>query len=190
MSDSGESAALIADLNDLLKLDRDAVDAYSVAIDGLDNDSFRETIRLFRTDHERHIAELTSLIKAAGGAPSDSGRLSIGIFKSTLQQVGRLGGDIGVLFAFDVNERQARDKYWRSADSLYPPAVRNVVRRAAEEEDRHCTWVAETLKRLGASTSSLPEVVQQVLAGVPGLTGNLPESVEHSLDERTDRRGR
>jgi rubrerythrin len=154
MTNVDETAALVADLNDLLKLDRDAVEAYTIAIEGLENDGYREFLRLFRTDHERHIAELTGLIRAAGGTPSEPGHRSSGVFKTALQQIGRLGGDTGILFAFEANDRQTRDKYWRHADNLHAPAVRTAVRHAAEDEDRHFAWATETLKRLNADPSS------------------------------------
>jgi uncharacterized protein (TIGR02284 family) len=188
MTNPEEARKLIADLNDLLKLDRDAIDAYSVAIESLENDGFRETVRQFRGDHERHVSELAGLITAAGGRPSETGHVASSVLKNALQQLGRMGGDRGILSAFEVNERQMRDKYWRYADHLHPQSVKAVIRRAAEDEDRHWTWANEVLKRLGSDPLELPPFVQEVFAQIHGRTGDMLESVERSLQERRGRR--
>jgi uncharacterized protein (TIGR02284 family) len=185
-----DTRSLAAELNDLLKLDRDAVDTYSVAIDALENDGFRETLKQFRGDHDRHVVELTSLIRAAGGTPSESGHVTTRALKQALQQICRMGGDRGILSAFEVNERQVRDKYWRYADQLYPPSIRGVIRRGAEDEDRHWTWANEVLKRTGADPLELPPLVQEVLAQIHGRTDDLLEAVEREVDERLENRDR
>ncbi|HLL46402.1 MAG TPA: DUF2383 domain-containing protein, partial [Longimicrobiaceae bacterium] len=62
-------AELVAELNDLLQLDHDAVGAYTLAIQALPTDAHRDTLVRFREDHERHVAELTELVRRYGGAP-------------------------------------------------------------------------------------------------------------------------
>src|SRR5436853_7628485 len=62
-------AVMLGELNDLLALDHDAVEAYTLAIGALANLGRRETVMRFRADHERHIAELTRVIRRYGGTP-------------------------------------------------------------------------------------------------------------------------
>ena len=54
-------AALIAALNDLIQLDHDAVEGYTIAIDRIRDATRRETLVDFRADHKRHIEELAAL---------------------------------------------------------------------------------------------------------------------------------
>jgi uncharacterized protein (TIGR02284 family) len=178
---------IIAELNDLLQLDHDAVQAYTVAIESLENDSFRETLRRFRADHERHITELTKLVQANGGSPAQTAHLSTGIFKLALQQVGRAAGDRGILLAFEANERQVRDKYWRSAEQPHPVAIQTVLRRNAEDEEHHYSWAIETLRRMGMGEDSTTRQVTEILEQVHARTADLLEGAERSVNEQVER---
>ncbi len=45
----------IAELNDLLQLDDDALTSYDVNVRELGREDFRATVREYRRDHERHV---------------------------------------------------------------------------------------------------------------------------------------
>lgn len=141
--------ALVAELNDLLQLDHDAVEAYSLALKELDAEQYKQRVREFRGDHERHIAELTSLIRSAGGVPIQLPHIPTGAFKLAVQAVGAVGGDRAVITAFKANERQVRDKYRRAASRPHEGNVAPVLSRAADDEARHYAWALETLEELG-----------------------------------------
>ena len=162
-----DDATIVADLNDLLQLDHDALGAYQIAYDALDNPLHKEQIRRFRADHERHIAELVPLIRARGGIPLEISHLSTGVLKLGAQQAGRLGGDAGVLLSFKANERQVRDKYRRAAERWAgEEGVADVIRRAADDEQRHYMWALETLEDLGVGAdTSIGKVEKAVEVG-------------------------
>jgi bacterioferritin (cytochrome b1) len=153
--DRALDSAHIATLNDLLQLDHDAVHSYGLAIAELEASAYRETVRRFRSDHERHIAELTALITRHGGMPVNLPHPT-GVLKLATQGAGALGGgDTHVLMAFRANERQARDKYARAAAlGEWPADVTSVLRVAAADESRHYDWVDTTLQSLGVSDDS------------------------------------
>jgi hypothetical protein len=116
-------ATLIAELNDLLQLDHDAVQAYDIAIRHLREERFRAPLRDFKGDHERHIQELTEAIRRLGGVPLELAHIPTGFFKATLQRLGAFAGDRAILLAFKANERQVRDRYRRAAGSALPDEV-------------------------------------------------------------------
>jgi uncharacterized protein (TIGR02284 family) len=178
---------MIAELNDLLQLDHDAVQAYDVAIANTENESWRETLRHFRADHERHIEELTNLVRANGGTPAQTSHLTTGLFKLALQQVGRAGGDRGILMAFEANERQVRDKYRRHAEQPHPPEVRAVLQRGAEDEERHYAWAIESLRQLGTGPADIGEQAKSALAQVQARAADLMEGTEREVREQVDR---
>src|SRR5690606_10560976 len=138
-------ASLVAELNDLLQLDHDAVQAYGIAIEAVEDERLRETLIAFRGDHERHIDELTELIRAHGGIPIETAHIPTGMFKAAVQRAGAARGDRALMLAFKANERQVRDKYRRHADAPHPPEVRAVLARAAADEERHYAWALEVL---------------------------------------------
>ena len=165
MDDMTEQAEdqLVAELNDLLQLDYDAVQAYGLAISLLSNPEYKATLRDFRSDHERHIEELSRLVANHGGVPVEAPHLPTGVFKLAVQAAGRAGGDRGVLLAFKANERQVRDKYRRSAEKRHPPQVAVILSRAAGDESMHYSWVLETLEDLGAGESTLAGRIEQAV---------------------------
>jgi rubrerythrin len=142
-------AALTAELNDLLQLDHDAVQAYTVAIAAVGSPQLRSSLARFREDHERHIEELVALIRARGGLPVALPHIPTGLFKLAVQKVGTLGSDREILLAFKANERQVRDKYRRHADAPHDPDVAGMLRRAALDEAEHYAWAESELERLG-----------------------------------------
>lgn len=146
--------ALLAELNDLLQLDYDSVQAYTVAIERLRDGEARSTIASFREDHERHIREITEVIRSRGGEPINLPHLPTGVFKLAVQGVGAAGGEKGILLAYKSNERQARDKYRRASNRTHDPEVGTILRLAAEDEQRHYSWVLERLEELGVGAST------------------------------------
>lgn len=154
MATTQTDAALVAELNDLLQLDHDAVQAYSLAIKGLTSPERRETLTRYRGDHERHVRELTELIRAHDGIPVQLSHIPTGPMKLAVQAIGNAGEDREVLLAFKSNERQVRDKYRRMADRSHSPDVAEVLSRAAADEERHYNWVAQELERMGAGSGT------------------------------------
>lgn len=182
-----DDAELVAELNDLLQLDQDAVGAYTLAIQALPMDAYREALTRYRADHERHVAELRELIRAHGGTPVAIPHLPTGVFKLAVQALGDLGDARAVLAAFKTNEGQVRDKYRRHADRLHPPDVDTVLRRAAADEEEHYRWAAEMLDRLGAGPGTLPGTAQQAAERVHGTVADGVERAERAVMEAAER---
>jgi hypothetical protein len=156
-------ALLTGELNDLLQLDHDAVAAYTLALKQLEDTGYQDAVRGFKADHERHIDELTELVRSYGGVPLPMPHLS-GVFKLAVQGVGAAGSDAAVIRAFKANEVQARDKYRRAASRQHPPDIQAVLIRAARDEQRHFDWAMRTLSELGVSTDGVADVLEQMHA--------------------------
>lgn len=177
----GERGDLLAELNDLLALDRDAVQAYTMAIDQLRDGALRGTLMDYRSDHQRHVEALTRLIEAHGGTASRLPHLSTGPFKLAVQALGSFGDDRATLLAFKANEAQVRDKYRRHADNPHPADVTDVLKRAAADEERHYEWVARALETLGAGEGSVAGTAERVFEQLHGTTADILEGVERRL---------
>jgi len=183
-SSGSREAALVAELNDLLQLDYDAVGAYTLAISALRDRNLRNTLVRFRQDHERHITELVELIRARDGAPVRMPHFPTGIFKLLVQAAGSAGGLMGgmaggdraVLLAFIANETQARDKYRRHSDTDHPPDVADVLARAARDEETHHRWAWDALERLGAGRHSIPGKLVASFAFFHGSNADIIEA--------------
>lgn len=146
------NAEVLEGLNDLLQLDHDALGAYDVAIEKLEDRDAAAQIAGFRQDHERHVAELNELIATLGGTPVNKPHAT-GVLKTAMQRLGGLGGDKGLLIAWRANELQVRTKYDSYAAKAvhWPSDVKRVIDRNALDEERHYHWVADVLDRMGVA---------------------------------------
>jgi rubrerythrin len=180
MAPATNEANLIAELNDLLQLDHDAVEAYTIAIDRVRDATHRQTLVEFRADHKRHIEELAALVRGRGGLPIELPHPT-GPLKLAVQALGALGDDSSLLLAFKAVEGQVRDKYRRAAHRTAPPDVTDVVGRAAADEARHYAWVERTLHDLGAGAGTLQHGVASAIEQVHKLLADPIERVEREV---------
>jgi rubrerythrin/limonene-1,2-epoxide hydrolase len=180
MSRTTNDSALIAELNDLIQLDHDAVEAYTIAIDRIKDVGRRESLVAFRADHKRHIEELAAQVRARGGLPIELPHPT-GALKLAVQALGALGDDRSLLLAFKAVEGQVRDKYQRAARRTMPGDVAEIVTRAAADEAKHYAWVETTLKELGAGQGTLPHGVASAVEGIHKLLADPIERVEREV---------
>jgi rubrerythrin len=150
---------IVDGLNDLLQLDHDAIGAYDIAIERLEDRDHANQILGFRRDHERHIQELNELIATLGGTPKNQPHLT-GPFKQALQALGAIGGDRGILTSFRTNELQVRSKYetYAARANHWPADVKRAIDRNALDEERHYRWVADALQAMGVGSGEGPEI--------------------------------
>jgi rubrerythrin/limonene-1,2-epoxide hydrolase len=180
MAEPKNDATLIAELNDLLQLDHDAVEAYTIAIDRIRDVAHRESLVEFRADHKRHIEELAKLVRERGGLPIELPHPT-GPLKLAVQALGALGDDRSLLLAFKAVEGQVRDKYRRAAQRTSPPDVADVIQRAAADEAKHYAWVERTLHELGAGAGTLPHGFASVIEQVHKFLADPIERVEREV---------
>lgn len=162
-TDERSIAMLVGELNDLLQLDYDAVAAYTLALKELDDPAHQETVRRFKADHERHIEELTGLVRKYGGVPMPMPHLS-GVFKAAVQGALAAASDAKVVTAFRANEVQSRDKYRRAIARQHPADVQDVLIRASRDEQRHFDWAMRVMSELGVSTGGVADAVEHMHA--------------------------
>jgi rubrerythrin len=180
-------AALLAELNDLLALDHDAIEAYSLAIGRVSRPEYREALAGFRGDHQRHVEQLSQLVRDRGGVPVQLPHLPSGFFKAAMQALGTLGDDRAVLLAWKTNEGQVRDKYRRYAGEVHDPAVGAIVTRAADDEDRHYAWGEQTLAQLGVREGTLAHTAQEAVEKVHGRVADVVEGAAQRVSGVVDR---
>lgn len=188
---ASSEAELIAELNDLLQLDHDAIEAYSLAITALSDQSLKRTLTRYREDHERHVRDLTVLIEARGGTPLRLPHIPTGFFKLSMQALGIAGGDRTILMAFRANEGQVRNKYARHAERTHSPDVEAVLRRNAEDEARHYAWATEMLSTFGVGPGTMAGAANNAVTAFHGMAADVIEAAGRmglEAFERTRRR--
>ncbi len=131
-------------IKDLIELDFDAIEAYDAAINRIENQSYRDKLIEFKGDHERHVRELSALLKKhneeAPTGPS-IGKQWITKGKTILAN---LIGDRTILVAMRSNEVDTNTAYervyhhegkWEDAD--------DILKRGLKDERRHKAWLEE-----------------------------------------------
>lgn len=132
-------------LNQLIQIDLDAINAYSRAILGIGPGDIRDRLAQFRDDHQRHVVELSALVRSHGGVPRESRDL-MGFMVEGFTAASAALGLTGVLTAMRSNEELTNRGYERAAELDLPPEVRAVVERGLADERRHRDYIAAQLR--------------------------------------------
>ena len=141
---SKDNKQLIAQLNDLIAVDFDAIEAYEAAIERLEDADGRAQLRSFLGDHQRHTTELSAHVRSLGGRPVTKPDFKRFLTKGKVV-LANLAGDTAVLKAMRSNEEQTNSAYeeaLREADSFScPREVRDTLQKNLADERRHKSWI-------------------------------------------------
>lgn len=138
----------IADrLDHLVRIDLDAVRAYTQAIDNVADNAIREMLTAFRADHERHIEALTAELSRRGRqAPQTAhfGGFALAGFTGVAAGV----APAGALMAMQGNEVVTNQAYQMAlgADDL-PDDLRHLLEKHLDDERRHLRTIRQWLRQ-------------------------------------------
>ena len=146
---------IIEELNELIRYDYDAIGAYDTAIAGIHELAARDPLIEFRADHERHIIELSAIVRRLGATPVDKPDFK-GIARKTMTKVAGLGGTELILKAMQSNERVLVKAYMHHQSLDFPADIAQLIHANFLDEERHLAWVQSALQtriwEIGAPT--------------------------------------
>lgn len=143
----GKDKDLVKLLSDLIELDYDAIEAYNAAIERLDDTTDKEQLRRFLDDHERHVSELTVLVRGMGADAPQKGDIKAILTKGRVV-IGGLMGDKSILQAMKSNEDDTNLAYERAAARNDLTAdLRKVIEKNLGDERRHRAWIVTRLEK-------------------------------------------
>lgn len=141
----GFEATLIGLLNDLIELDYDAIEAYKAAIARVEHVGDRGQLASFLEDHQRHVDDLSALVREMGGEPAKSADIKQVLTKGKVV-IGGLLGDRVVLEAMKTNETDTNTAYERAvARTDLPAHVRTALEKNLADERRHREWIVQRI---------------------------------------------
>ena len=136
-------------MNDVLELEYDALEAYKTAIHKLENKEYQNQLKEFRADHEKHIKEISSLLKSKNIKPvsgPDSGKQWLAKGKVHLAN---LFGDKAILQAMISNEKDTNTAYERILTHKHRwSEAHDTLLSALEDEEYHKDWLEQTVASL------------------------------------------
>jgi uncharacterized protein (TIGR02284 family) len=136
---------IIDELNDLIKLDFDAVQAYNQAIEEIDVPTIRNELTSFRTDHERHVTELTNIVRRYGGEPAEQSRDVTGFLIEGITAVRSKMGTEGALNAMRSNEQLTNREYQNAVSLDLPMDILAELEANFFDEQRHLQYIEQTI---------------------------------------------
>lgn len=159
-------------LNALIELDFDAVEAYEVAIDRIEDEDDKAAFASFRDDHERHTRELQPLVAELGGKPATTADIKRVLTKGKVF-LASLVGDKAVLVAMKTNEDDTNTAYDRAVDrDDVPSHMRDVLVRNRDDERRHRAYIEKRL----ATLETAEEKATTTQAEVPPISEAAPST--------------
>lgn len=142
----GNETNFLDGIKHLVQLDYDAIEAYDAAIERLRDENYREKIKSFRGDHERHVKTFTEYLKDMDYEYPQGPSL-----KSILTQgkvmIANLSGDKAILLAMRSNEFDTNIAYERLCQ--HHGATEDIHKKLQdgyEDEQRHLDWIEKTIQ--------------------------------------------
>lgn len=147
---------MIERLNELIALDHDAVGAYEAAINRIDVESLRMSLRGFQQDHERHIQDLSRMVTQLGGTPRQKPDVKGFILKGFTAITSMMGNE-AALQAMRGNETLTHRTYRAALDEEWSDEARRIIERNFSDEQRHLAFIENALRnRIWEQTPAQP----------------------------------
>lgn len=133
-------------LKNLIELDYDAIGAYDAAIARVTQDAYRARLFELRDDHERHVEELSCVLRDVGRTPPEGPDFKRLLLKGKVVLAG-LVSDRAILYALKTTETDTNVAYERASRSdAVPQQIKALLRASLADERRHRSWLEEQLE--------------------------------------------
>lgn len=127
----------ISVLNNLIQVDIDMYHAYNQAIQAVRSSKHIQTLKDFRSEHERHAELLSKMVLTRGGIPPEFSRDFKGYLISGYTAIRAKGSLRSILQAMETNETLAV-KYHNDALKIdLPMDVRNTIHAHLKAEENY-----------------------------------------------------
>lgn len=137
----GTQESLASLLRRLIEREYDAIEAYVVAVEHVDDPAGRRQLSAFLSVHQRHAQELSRQLRALGVEPPDGPDIKQLVTKGRVF-FGALLGDRAIFSAMKSNEDDAHAAYERAAARADLPAhLGAVIETHLADERRHRQWI-------------------------------------------------
>jgi Domain of unknown function (DUF2383) len=137
------STAMADMLSSLVQLDIRAVYAYRQAIPMMGAGGGKNQLIRFQTDHERHIHQLSAVIRALDSEPPSLTSGFKGFLMQGVTEIRSLTGLETSLCAIKVGEELTNQLYGKSCSGDFTPSIKELVTRNFADEQRHLKYLEE-----------------------------------------------
>lgn len=150
-----KETTLIKCLIDLIQLDIDAVlGGYAPALEHIKNKDIHAKLVSFKKDHERHIKDLSDVVKILGGTPPELTKDFKGFMIQGMTALQSIFGEHAALKAMQTNEKLTNSTYKKALQENLPEDVRTIVQLNYQDEQMHLAYIEEQLQRMDKEADS------------------------------------
>jgi uncharacterized protein (TIGR02284 family) len=132
-------------LNSLIRLDADAVNAYTQAINRIEEPDIRKQLESYRDDHKAHIDSLTEIIENLGEQPVEPTKDLKGFLIEGFTKIRSMGGTPAALQAMENNEKLTNRKYAEATEWDMSNEVHQVITMNYQDEKEHLASIQRHL---------------------------------------------
>ncbi|MEF2070241.1 ferritin-like domain-containing protein [Consotaella aegiceratis] len=127
-------------VQNLLTLEHDAIAAYESTIERLDSAIYKDQVSEFKSDHMRHVVELTALAQRLGVEPPTEGDLKQYLTTGKVALASMMG-EQNIMKAMATNEDDTVAAYENaSTNTVADAAAIDVFKKALTDEHKHRAW--------------------------------------------------
>lgn len=134
-------------VQDLVQLDKAAIEAYDAAIERLSSTEYKQQLTSFRADHMEHTRVLGMWLREHRQDAPESGGMKATMTTGKVALAGLIG-DKQILVAMKTNEDDTNTAYERATNHPEADGVRATFEKNLGDERRHRAWMEATLARL------------------------------------------
>ena len=138
---------MIKELNDLIQLDIDAIHAYDQAISNIDATFVSQQLEGFKSDHQRHVTEVSDVVRRLGGDPPEFKRDFKGFLIQGMTAIRSATGNEGALKAMQTNEKTTNKNYKQAVEMEFPADILQLLQKNYDDERRHLAWIEDAIQR-------------------------------------------
>lgn len=136
----------IRTLKSLIQLDYDAMQTYEQAMTRVDLKPIHDQFQLFHDDHDRHVRELSALLRANAEEPPERSRDFKGVVLEAMTMLRSVTGTEGALNAMHMNEKLTNKSYQEASEAELPADAHALVQKNYRDEQRHIRYIEQQLK--------------------------------------------
>lgn len=142
-----DTRKLAKDLIALCLLDIDAAVAYEQAIPHIEHSLVKQRFNEFLNDHNRHIGDLSQMIRELGETPPERKPDFKGFFLKKFTDARSAQGTQGALSAMDTNEKLVNRIYGEAVGwpDLVPNA-KSLILTNIDDEKKHLQFIEESIE--------------------------------------------
>lgn len=140
-----ENKEITSQLKKLIHLDIDAIHAYTQAIDHIDIQDVKDRLIEFRSDHQRHVDDLSAIVRRFGEEPPAFKADFKGYLIQGMTSLRSVAGTAGALKAMRSNEELTNKSYDKAVSVGFPPEIQVVVTRNRDDERRHLDYISRCI---------------------------------------------